>query len=477
MSRTQRMKLFIRCVTSRLGNMTLATDTLTSLQAASNAGVKDAMSRIATNFDNNNWFAAQHRYRASPNRSRYAEIRSDINRRRLSDNALAEYTSISAPTHALDGWSFLGRSVNALLKGDPYSAMHLAYYAELRATIAILAAEGIGIFDRINCIVDDNGDCFTINVKESGTNRKLPTHQSTWAVFEWWANEDRSIDLLRRVIKPDRRDLGTWLDATTKSHYALQAVGAKWLKSWGLDIKQFSGDRTSRNDVSYWPNTINSWSTRSVFEQCVTITDIWAILEPAPESRFATLDRHLLHNVLFQGYRGATGQRPTSANFKNGFGREINSILRKLGITGEDSSNWHNFFTNGHLRKPLVIKLAGSRSKMGADTHVLEVISRATMLLRLATGASANLLLDVGIDREKAAFWVDSIGSERGLWSGSTPPDELYELWSDVQDELENWDEMRHLAPLDAHAMWKQHSDSLTILSEYEKVALWGLGL
>ena len=435
------------------------------------------MVRIATNFDDDHWFATQHRYRASPSRTRYAQIKRDINRRRVNHNALAEYISISVPTHTFDGWSLLGRAVNSLLRGDPYSALHLAYYAELRAAVAILASEGIGIFDNVHCIVESNGKCSTFSVKKNANSRKLSSHQSTWAVFEWWSNDHRSIDLLRRVIKPDRRDLGTWLNASPRSHYALQLIGTKWLESWGLDIKQFTGDRTSRNDVSYWPNTLNSWATKSVFDQCVTISDIWAFLEPDPESRFAFLDRHLLHHVLIEGYRGATGQRPTSANFKNGFDREISIMLRNLGIAGQDNRNWRDFFAYWHLRKPLVIDLAGGRSKLGADTHVLEVISRATMLLRLAAGASAHLLLDAGIERENVAFWVDSIGIERGLWPGSVPPDEFYELWSDVQGELENWDELRHLAPMDAHDIWKQHSDSLTILSEYEKVALWGLGL
>ena len=401
MLRTQRRKFIFRWVTSRLRNMALALDTLTSLQTASNAGVKQALNRIATNFNDDHWLAKQHRYRALPNKSRYARMRSDINRRRLNDNALAEFISVSAPTHALDGWSFLGRSVNSLLKGDPYSAVHFAYYAELRATIAILASEGIGIFDRIHCIVDGTGNCLRIDVKENRTNKKLFTHQCTWAVFEWWANDPRSINLLRRVIKPDRRDLGTWLNATLKSHDALHAIGAKWLKIWGLDIKQFSGDRTSRNDVSYWPNTINNWSTRSVFEQCLTIADIWAVLEPEPESRFSNLDRHLLRNVLYQGYEGATGHKRIATIFRNGFDMEINSMLRNLGLTRAANRNWHGFFTNSRLQEPLVMKLAGSRSKLGADTHVLEVISRATMLLRLATGASADLLFEAGIDRKK----------------------------------------------------------------------------
>ena len=188
MSRTRRMKFIIRWDTSWFGNMGLTPSTLDSLQTASKAGVMDAMSRIATNFSDDHWFAQHHLYRASPTESRYGRLRRDIGNGNVNDNALAEYVGVSAPTHTFDGWSLLSRSVSCLLRGDPYSAVHLAYYAELRATIAILASEGIGIFNRKHCIVDRNGNCELINVKGRPRNRVLGTHECAWSVFEWWAN-------------------------------------------------------------------------------------------------------------------------------------------------------------------------------------------------------------------------------------------------------------------------------------------------
>ena len=464
--------------------MALVPSTLASLQTASNAGVKIAMNRVASNLSVDHWFAQHHVYRASPSVSRYERLQRDIRDGNVNDEALAEYVSVSAPTHTLDGWSLLGRSVNCLLMGDPYNAVHLAYYAELRATIAILASEGIGIFNQNHCIVDRNGNCQLIQVVDKRYNRngnpyraRLGTHECAWSVFEWWANEGRSIDVLRQVIKPDRRDLGTWIDATTKSGFSFEAIGSEWLKLWGIDVKQFFGDRDSRNDVSYWPNTINSWGTRTVFEQCLTISDIWAFLEPEPESRFAMLDRHLLRNVLYEGFRSATDDETVSTPSPDGFDGEIRTIFRNLGLNGSTEDYWRNFLTDSNLEDPIVLQLAGKQSILGGETHVLEVISRATMLLRLATGASADLLFDAGILREDISFWIESIGIDRGLWAKSDSPNDLYELWTDVQEELETWYELRQHSGLDIQTIWKQHTDSVTILSEYEKVALWGLGL
>ena len=209
------------------------------------------------------------------------------------------------------------------------------------------------------------------------------------------------------------------------------------------------------------------------------MSDIWAFLEPVAEARFVELDRHLLRNVLHEGYQSAIGTDDVTAptNFTDGFDGEIRDIIRNLGLDGPIGDGWRSFLTDSNLQNPLVLQLAGSRSILGEETHVLEVISRATMLLRLATGASANLLFDAGIRREDIGFWIESIGIGRGLWTEADSPDDLYELWTDVQEELDNWYELRQHSSLDLQTIWKQHTDSVTILSEYEKVALWGLGL
>src|SRR5262245_50036590 len=55
---------------------------------------------------------------------------------------LTSYIAASGPCHVVDGWSFLGRAVDAALHGDPYTAIHLGYYAELRAAMSLLACEG-----------------------------------------------------------------------------------------------------------------------------------------------------------------------------------------------------------------------------------------------------------------------------------------------------------------------------------------------
>src|SRR5205085_2086646 len=62
-------------------------------------------------------------------------------------NTLADYLALSTWSHAFDGWRYLSKSALSLLRGARSVALHMAYYAELRAALSILAGAGIGIVD------------------------------------------------------------------------------------------------------------------------------------------------------------------------------------------------------------------------------------------------------------------------------------------------------------------------------------------
>jgi len=55
---------------------------------------------------------------------------------------LLEVLAIRGPLHALDGWSYVGRALSALIAGDSHAARHLAYYGELRGALSLLASSG-----------------------------------------------------------------------------------------------------------------------------------------------------------------------------------------------------------------------------------------------------------------------------------------------------------------------------------------------
>lgn len=121
----------------------------------------------------------------------------------LTNDQVKTYMASSVLLHTLDGWGYLSSAIDNLLKGDPSIATHLAYYAELRASMSFLGAEGIGIFNSRHINLDSAG---TINPNppviqrySNGRPKYNPygrpivietfgTHQFVWDVLEVWIN-------------------------------------------------------------------------------------------------------------------------------------------------------------------------------------------------------------------------------------------------------------------------------------------------
>jgi hypothetical protein len=98
---------------------------------------------------------------------------------------LAQYIVASAVLHTNDGWGYLGRSIGCLMSGDAHRALHLAYYAELRAAVSLLAGAGIGVFHREHFIVSAANTTTRLQ-------SKLGTHQIAWDALELWSLQPSS---------------------------------------------------------------------------------------------------------------------------------------------------------------------------------------------------------------------------------------------------------------------------------------------
>lgn len=159
---------------------------------------------------------------------------------------LSRYIATSSILHCSDGWSYLGRAISASLAGDPHRALHLAYYAELRAAISLLATIGIGAFNRTH---------FTISGRETASKLHTPsgTHRFVWDALEYWSRGRSSGELFASVVRPAGVPLDDWLyPIGGASAVSLQA--SAWFLSWGQDIRWSARDRDLRNDSSYQPD-------------------------------------------------------------------------------------------------------------------------------------------------------------------------------------------------------------------------------
>ena len=107
----------------------------------------------------------------------------------LQKDDLAQYLALSTASHVLDGWRYISQAAISLLNGSRTQAIHLAYYAELRAALAILAFSGIGILKRHHFALTGNMDVVWF---EGGT------HEATWkAIGSWCRQPGNVIEVLR----------------------------------------------------------------------------------------------------------------------------------------------------------------------------------------------------------------------------------------------------------------------------------------
>ena len=146
------------------------------LGKASGPAIRDAMPRLMEHWRVQSWLCNKNIYRQN--------VIDLINAGGVLEHAhLSEYVAASAVVHSFDGWSYLSRALEAEMAGDPDSARHLGYYAELRAAMSMLASGGIGVFDRQHVVVRDSQECEIF--KSDGT------HVFAWQALEIWADLGR----------------------------------------------------------------------------------------------------------------------------------------------------------------------------------------------------------------------------------------------------------------------------------------------
>lgn len=443
-------------------------DMQTTIGTASRHGVELALHRVAQKLPGDRWLPPSNRYHEECQRY----LQADLTRGRIQAQDLAEFIAVSGPVHCLDGWSCIGKAIHCFLKGDPYNAVHLAYYSELRAALSILAAEGIGIFNRIHFVVDDSGAARPID--EHGA----PTHQIAWEAFDWWSQQQRAINLLKAVISPSGMDLATWLDAFNKGGVAVVEIGKRWLTQWGMDLKMFDLDRGARNVASYWPTGVDPWELLQAGDALRRLGEFWYPMEPALTSRFNNLDRHFLRSLLESEYRGFSNKQARSIRGRPRFTRLINQMLADLGLA--QRGDWGAFLTASVEADQLpLITNASSNSPVGNAGHEVEMISRAILLLRVATGASSLQLQAANLGSKELGFWLELIGTERGIWPKGDQPADFVDLWEDIRIALEEIPETNEDYPpadLQRFEYLDKYPASISKLEEYERVAIWGLG-
>ena len=353
------------------------------------------------------------------------------------------------------------------MAGDPDAARHLGYYAELRAAMSILASEGIGVFQNQHIVVTGINQSRILRGKI--LNRRGGTHQFAWDALEWWANSSKGTRAILSAIKPGGVSLWDWL--------AQFSVGAafvthRWLQQWGLDLARFADDREARNIASYRPTGFTTPGPRSIESIIESILQIWEVCDPGANGGFPVLDCHLLRSSLDLVWKN---QNPS---WRKNYGQLLSAALNGVSLTSQPLGPWHEFLSHQFLadQHPVIDSANGQDDALHPD-HSNQVLARATLLLRIATGCSAELLLEAGPDgAENLEFWTSGASVRRRLWPESSPAISPVDLWPDIEDAQESIGEwIGSGTSLCHHALWTERAMEASLLTTAERAFLWGV--
>lgn len=420
---------------------------------------------LAQNFPNGQWLI-RNRYRDDC----IKKIEADCPRgrtNRIKKLSLKKYIVASAPLHCIDGWSFLGKALLSCSLGDNNTAEHFAYYAELRAVMSLLASEGIGIFNKKDFTMDNN-DLY-------GPITSQGTHLAVKAAFEQWSESSSSSSLLEEIIRPAGISLKDWFAEITDSgaRTPFSWLARDWLKIWGYDLTMLLLDKDIRNEASYRPTGLKSMPSMNPRFVSKFVTDVWTLLTPTI-NRSYYLDLLLLKKAI-DGYFASL---PSGMARRGSTRVSIRRVLNRLGFSATEIASLGGIVSgritriNGYQ----LLKLA-SLQTMDYDQYKYHffMLSRAALLLRLATGACARLAAEARVYKDDLKFWWMPLGIKFGLWE-ATEQDPLFIMWKDIEHALNN---VKDKVP-DTMQMerWRtQYSGDILTLSGCERIGLSGICL
>ena len=434
----------------------------TIVRFASRTAVQNYFAGLPANFRNAFWLEITNRYyKEAP--EVYA---ADSSAATVNESQLIGYIASSAPTHVIDAWSFLARSTEALLKGDLGAALHMAYYAELRAAMSILACEGIGVLNRKHPVIKASGNATTpIQYAEFWQGRVrgyrsggAGTHAIVWPLLSHWGSLERAAKLLDDLIAPDGVTMRGWLDAVG-SPRPVRAISQKWFKSWGLDLGLLNEDHESRNTVSYRPAELRRVTVPNAPEVIQFVSDLWSLFEPNAGGQFPRLERALLRKIL-----RASGKALTAQVFEN-----------RLGMQQASALSWEQFFANPN--EPLPISFAEQASNVDSKDSAFQVISRAALLLFVATGSTRKHLISAGYMAKDLDFFWRPQCEARFSGPATELPDNPIDLWQDIAEHLTDVEAWKSNAAAGTSlGEWrKSQSNVANQITSFELAGVWGL--
>ncbi len=427
----------------------------------SRIATKETFSRLKRHFHKDSWLGIKNRYAKDctdkiredcPSKPKNTPHRIIGPRK----TQLAEYIAASIPLHCMDGWSFLGKAIISHATGDAEACKHFAYYAQLRAVMSLLASDGIGVFSDVHfSIIGANGRSSDLSAPIRVKSHRLVREQ-----FNDWVVHPDSGRLFQEIIRPHGVALESWFSEISTA--PLNYLARDWLQHWGYDITTLGKDQSARELSSYRPSGLfkdpkykNASHIKSSLE---IVENIWRMCGTNGAGSF-DVDPFLLR----LSWEKITGRQLTPT--------EVRQTLENLGMNDPHLTNLSQIFSRQIQPKdPMLILEANKKGGITDPDYHIQMLCRATLLLRLATGAGMKLIEDAHITKEDLKFWWGPLGDNYGLWE-SGQEDPISDMWTEVEAALENMSSGS--SSVRDHFEWRSNfATELLTLSGCERIPL-----
>ena len=444
-------------------------------KADSNA-VYETMPQLNEHWIAGSWLYAKNKYLLNP----IGQIESEIKKKQSSNHReLGEYIAASAIVHCFDGWSYLSRAYEAELAGDPDAARHLGYYAELRAAMSILSRKGLGVFDSNNAVVTGLNTC------EVGANPYGErTHTFVWnALVRFIESIDRHHSFVN-AITPGGVELSEWL---RPAKLRIESVELEWISNLCFDMKHMSKiDRKARNLASYSPTTTLTSKSTPVLNTMESIRELWRMCKKGNHCAFEELDKHLLRQAIMLIVSDKHDKSENPRVWASEYSKLVNKLLR--GMKSIDNvKSWKSFLMESNIENySQMISDANVTDPDSSIHHSGQVLARATLLLRIASGG-ANELLKNACDRKELrnnlGFWLDSASVLRKIYRAPKEPKPQKSVQQrNLDKELDTLDKLleKHKSSNNAHnphSLLEEFISKTRLLTKTERIFLMSMGL
>jgi hypothetical protein len=156
----------------------------------------------------------------------------------------------------------------------------------------------------------------------------------------------------------------------------------------------------------------------------------------------------------------------------------IASLVDPLALDPPIAAKWKSFLSRESGPDDPKIFSYSSEDPLDRKMGHAAVLTRATLLLRLATGSALRLIRAAGITGDKLEFWWGQLGINRGLWDGEKSRIDLLDLWDDIAtwfDDIRTFQTEIPVAEQTFQLIGNRIPQVVAGLGGCERVAIWSL--